>query len=73
MIHDVLEHDHMQWTVSIDKIFHQLVNLLPNWTLIPNLTFYLIVRGVYYMQRIYGMPKEDALSSEHLTLSHFGT
>ena len=44
------------------------------WTLLPNLTFYLITRGFH---RTFatgaGMPTEDAYSSGHLVLFHFGT
>ena len=34
-------------TPSIDQAFHQFLTLLLIWTLLPNLTFYLIARGFH--------------------------
>ena len=42
------------------------------WTLLPNLTFYLIVWGFHRTFDVCVMPTEDACSSGHLVLSHMG-
>ena len=34
-------------TPSIDKVIHQFLTILMIWTLLPNLTFYLIARGFH--------------------------
>ena len=77
MLHDILEDDHIETeTTSIDQTLHQFLTLLLISTLLPNLTFYLIVHGfhkTYTMYNGFGMPTEDAYSSEHLFLSQFGT
>ena len=60
-------------TPSIDRTLHQFLTIT-DLDLLPNLTLYLIVQGFH---RTYangcGMPTEDAYSSGHLVLSHFGT
>ena len=50
------------------------VNPLLIWTLLPNLTFYLIMWG-FPLKICNGcsMPTEDAYSSGHLVLPHIGT
>ena len=39
MLHGILGHDILTMTPSIDQTLHQFANLLPNWTLLPILTF----------------------------------
>ena len=56
-------------TSSIDQPLHQFWTLLLISTLLPNSTFYLIVRASIGC----GMPTEDAHSSGHLILSIFWT
>ena len=73
MLHDILDDDHIQWHPTLIGHYTNFWPLLI-WTLLPNLTFYLIVQGFH---RTYAtgaaMPTEDAYSSGHLVLSHFGT
>ena len=38
MLHDILGHDYIQMTPSIDQTLHQFANLLPIWALLPVLT-----------------------------------
>ena len=57
----------------IDQALHQFLPLLLIWTVLPNLTFNLIARFPYNICNGCGMPTEDAYSSGHLVLSHFGT
>ena len=44
MLHDILEDDHIQWHPLLMRHYINLWPLLM-WTLLPNLTFYLIVGG----------------------------
>ena len=46
MLHDILEDDHLQWHPPLIKHYINFWPLLI-WTLLPNLTFYLIVRGFH--------------------------
>ena len=58
--------DNLHWW-DITQIFDPLLI----WTLLPNLTFYLIVWGFHRtFATVCGMPIEDAYSSGHLVLSH---
>ena len=43
MLHDIQGDSYMQWKFPL----HQFCDLLTNWTLLPNLTFYLIVQGFH--------------------------
>ena len=43
MLHDILDNDHLQWHPPL----HQFLTVLLIWTLLPNLTFYLIARGFH--------------------------
>ena len=74
MLHDILDDDHIQWHPTLIGHYTNFWPLLI-WTLLPNLTFYLIVQGFHrtYATGAAGMPTEDAYSSGHLVLSHFGT
>ena len=74
MLHDILDDDHIQWHPPLIGHYTNFWPLLI-WTLLPNLTFYLIVQGFHrtYICNGCGMPTEDAYSSGHLVLSHFGT
>ena len=48
MLHDILEDDHIQWHPQLIRhAFHPCLTLVLIWTLLPNLTFYLIARGFH--------------------------
>ena len=52
MLHDILDDDHIQWH---PPLIGHCTNFWPLliWTLLPNLTFYLIVQGfIEHMQRV---------------------
>ena len=72
MLHDILDDDHIQWHPPLIGHYTNFWPLLI-WTLLPNLTFYLIVQGFQNICNGCGMPTEDVYSSGHLVLSHFGT
>ena len=46
MLHDILDYDHIQWQPPLIRHYTNFWPLLI-WTLLPNLTFYLIVRGFH--------------------------
>ena len=70
MLHDILDDDHIQWHPPLIGHYTNFWPLLI-WTLLPNLTFYLIVQGFH---RTYATGAAcHAYSSGHLVLSHFGT
>ena len=46
MLHDILDHDHIQWHPQLIGHYTNFWPLLI-WTLLPNLTFYLIVQGFH--------------------------
>ena len=70
MLHDILDDDHIQWHPPLIGHYTSFWPLLI-WTLLLNLTFYLMCKvSIEHMQRV---PTEDAYSSGHLVLSHFGT
>ena len=71
MLHDILDDDHIQWHPTLIGHYTNFWPLLI-WTLLPNLTFYLIVKG-FHRTYATGATTEDAYSSGHLVLSHFGT
>ena len=74
MLHDILDHDHLQWHPPIDQALNQFLTIKLIWTLLPNLTFYPFARCFHRnICNGCGMPTEDAYSSGHLVLSHFGT
>ena len=60
-------------TPSLDLALYQFLTLLLILTLLQNLTFYLIARFLKNICNGCGMPTDDAYSSGHLVLSHFGT
>ena len=72
MLHDILDDDHIQWHPPLIGHYTNFWPLLI-WTLLPNLTFYLIVQGFHRTYATGASPTEDAYSSGHLVLSHFGT
>ena len=51
MLHDILENDHIQWHPLLIRHYTNFWPLLI-WTILPNLTFYLIVQGFH---RTYAM------------------
>ena len=52
MLHDILDDDHVQLQPPLIRHYTNFWPLL-NWTLLPNLTFYLIVRGsIEHLQRV---------------------
>ena len=68
MLHDILHDDHIQWHPPLIGHYTNFWPLLI-WTLLPNLTFYLIVQGFHRnICNGCGMPTEDAYSSGHLVL-----
>ena len=46
MLHDILDDDHIQWHPPLIGHYTNFLPLLI-WTLLPNLTFYLIVQGFH--------------------------
>ena len=46
MLHDILDDDHIQWHPPLIRHYTNFWPLLI-WTLLPNLTYYLIVRGFH--------------------------
>ena len=46
MLHDILDDDHIQWHPTLIRHYTNFLPLLI-WTLLPNLTFYLIVHGFH--------------------------
>ena len=72
-LHDTSDDDHIQWHPPLIG-HHTNFWLLLIWTLLPNLTFNLIVQGFH---RTYttgaACQHGDAYSSGHLVLSYFGT
>ena len=46
MLHDILDDDHIQWHPTLIEYYTNFLPLLI-WTLLPNLTFYLIVQGFH--------------------------
>ena len=72
MLHDILDDDHIQWKTPLIGHYTNFWPLLI-WTLLPNLTFYLIVQGFHRTCNGCGMSTEDAYSSGNLVLFHFGT
>ena len=46
MLHDILDDDHIQWHPPLIGHYTNFWPL-PIWTLLPNLTFYLIVQGFH--------------------------
>ena len=73
MLHDILDDDHIQWTPSIDRTLHQFLtitdlDLITEFDFLPN-----CARFPLNICNGCGMPTEDAYSSGHLVLSHFGT
>ena len=46
MLHDILDDDHIQWQPPLIGHYTNFWPL-PIWTLLPNLTFYLIVQGFH--------------------------
>ena len=46
MLHDILDDDHIQWHPPLIGYYTNFWPL-PIWTLLPNLTFYLIVQGFH--------------------------
>ena len=51
MLHDILDDDHIQWHPTLIRHYTNFLPLLI-WTLLPNLTYYLIVQGFH---RAYAM------------------
>ena len=47
LLHDTLDDDHIQWHPPLIRHKHQFLILLLIWTLLLNLTFYLIARGFH--------------------------
>ena len=74
MLHDILDDDHIQWHPQLIGHFTNFWPLLI-WTLLPNLTFYLIVQGFHRTYATGAACQQRTLtySSGHLVLSHFGT
>ena len=73
MLHDILEDDHIQWHPPLIRYFTYLwhftdLDLITEFDFLPN-----CVRLPYNICNGCGMPREDAHSSWHLVLSHFGT
>ena len=71
MLHDILDDDHIQWHPPLIGHYTNFWPLLI-WTLLPNLTFPYCARFPLNICNGWGMPTEDAYSSGHLVLSHFG-
>ena len=60
-------------TPCIDKKFHYIMTLIPNWTLLPTLTLLLNFERFQYNICIgCEKPTEDAYSYGHLVLSNLG-
>ena len=73
MLHDILDDDHIQWHPPLIGLYTNFWPLLI-WTLLPNLTFYLIVQLNHWTYATgAACQTEDAYSSWHLVLSHFET
>ena len=73
MLHDILDDDHIQWHPPLVGHYTNFWPLLI-WTLLPNLTFYLIVQGLHRTYATGAACQQRTLySSGHLVLSHFGT
>ena len=73
MLHDILDDDHIQWHHNIDRTLHQFLaitdlDLITEFDFLPN-----CARFPENICNVCGMPTEDAYSSGHLVLSHFGT
>ena len=74
MLHDILDDDHIQWHPPLIRHYTNFLNRYwsgPNYwirlfTLLCKVSIEHICNGC-------GIPREDAYSSGHLVLSHFGT
>ena len=72
MVHDILDDDHIQWH---PPLIGQNTNYWPLliWTLLPNLTFYLILQGFHRTYATGAAYQQRTLTpSGHLVLSHSG-
>ena len=72
MLHDILDDDHIQWHPLLTGYYTNFWPLLI-WTLLPNLTFYLIVQGFHRTYATGAACQQRTLTpSGHLVLSHLG-
>ena len=72
MLHDILDDDHIQWHPPLIGNYTNFLPLLV-WTLLPNLTFYLIVQGFHRTFATGAACQQRTLTpSGHLVLSHLG-
>ena len=72
MLHDILDDDHIQWHPPLIGHYANFWPLLI-WTLLPNLTFYLIVQGFHRTYATGAACQQRTLTpSGHLVLSHLG-
>ena len=72
MLHDILDDDHIQWHPPLIGHYTNFWPLLI-WTLLPNLTFYLIVQGFHRTYATGAACQQRTLTpSGHLVLSHLG-
>ena len=72
MLHDILDDDHIQWQPPLIGHYTNFWPLLI-WTLLPNLTFYLIVQGFHRTYATGAAYQQRTLTpSGHLVLSHLG-
>ena len=74
LLHDILDDDHMQWHPQLIGHYTNFWPLLI-WTLLSNLTFYLIVLGFHRTYATGAACQQRTLTppAGHLVLSHFGT
>ena len=72
MLHDILDNDHIQWHPPLIGHYTNFWPLLI-WTLLPNLTFYLIVQCFHRTYATGAACQQRTLTpSGHLVLSHLG-
>ena len=72
MLHDILDDDHIQWHPTLIGYYTNFWPLLI-WTLLPNLTFYLIVQGFHRTYATGAAYQQRTLTPPgHLVLSHLG-
>ena len=72
MLHEILDDDHIQWHPPLIGHYTNFWPLLI-WTLLPNLTFYLIVQGFHRTYATGAACQQRTLTpSGHLILSHLG-